>query len=407
MNDPKSVTLKRALSLPLVTLYGLGTVLGAGIYVLIGEVAARAGGFAPVSFLFASVLSALTAFCFAELAGRFPKSAGEAVYVFEGYGRKELSLIVGLMVAAAGIVSSAAIAQGFAGYLHSIIPVPEIWPEVFLILALTGLAAWGIAESVIVAAFLTVIEAGALVLIVVIGMPDAISAAPIPIVADGTAIGGIAILSGAVLAFYAFIGFEDMVNVVEEVRDPRRTMGPAIAIVVVVTTVLYVAVSFVAVRMVPPVELAASNAPMALLFDRVTHLPPALMSVIAMLAVVNGALIQIIMAARVLYGLADQGAVPGVLARVNPLTRTPLLGTVLVGVLVLVATLLLPLATLAEITSTLILVVFALVNGALVLLKRRGPPPKGVWNVPMIVPVLGLISSAIFAVFSAIEVLNA
>jgi len=395
------------LGLPLLTLYGLGTVLGAGIYVLIGEVAGRTGGYAPFSFLIAAALSALTAFSFAELGGRFPKSAGEAVYVLEGFGRRELSLIVGVLVAGAGIISSAAIAQGFAGYLHTFIQVPDAAVEILLLLALTGLAIWGIAESVTVAAILTLIEAGALVTVIAFGLPDAIVAdAPLALPTSGS-ITGLAILSGAVIAFYAFIGFEDMANVAEEVVDAPRTIGRAIAAVVVCSTLIYVGVAFVAVRTVTPSELAASGAPLTLLFDRLTNMPPQVMSLIAMLAVVNGALIQIIMAARVLYGLSQQGLMPKVLGQVNPVTHTPLKGTLLVGLLVLVATLLLPLVTLAEITSSMILVVFTLVNLALIAVKRRGPPPEEAWEVPLAVPVLGALSAGTFAVFAIAEVFRA
>ena len=407
MSETPSPELKRTLGLPLLTLYGLGTVLGAGIYVLIGEVAGRTGGYTPLSFLIAALLSALTAFSFAELGGRFPKSAGEAVYVLQGFGRRELSLFVGLLVATGGIVSSAAIAQGFAGYLHTFVIVPELLAVAVLILVLTGLAIWGIAESVTIAALLTLIEAGALLVIIGFGLPGAIVSDGPPAMPLNGSITGLAVLSGAVLAFYAFIGFEDMVNVAEEVVDAPRTIGRAIALVVVLTTLIYVGVAFVAVRTVAPAELAASGAPLALLFERLTTLPPQAMSLVAMLAVVNGALIQIIMATRVLYGLARQNALPQVFGEVDPRTHTPIKGTIVVGALVLVAALALPLVTLAEITSAMILVVFTLVNLALVAVKRRGHPPEGVWEVPLVVPLVGALSSGVFAVFAITEVFNA
>lgn len=402
--------LKRTLGLPLLTLYGLGTVLGAGIYVLIGEVAGRTGGYAPLSFLLAAVLSALTAFSFAELGGRFPKSAGEAVYVLEGFGWRWLSLIVGILVAISGIISSAAISQGFAGYLHTFIHVPDVLVQSLLIAALTALAIWGIAESVTIAAILTLVEAGALVLVIVLGLPDAIALdAPVALPVGGGHVTAVVLLSGAVLAFYAYIGFEDMANVAEEVVDAPRTIGIAITAVVILSTLIYVGVSFVAVRTVPPVELAVSDAPLALIFERLTTIPPQAMSVVAMLAVVNGALIQIIMSARVLYGLAQQHSLPKFLGEVHPLTKTPLKGTLIVGALVFVAASFLPLVKLAEMTSATVLIVFTLVNVALVLVKRRGHPDvaarsKGAWEVPMIVPVLGALTSGTFAAFAIAEV---
>lgn len=406
MTDSQEPKLERRLGPIVLILYGLGTVLGAGIYVLIGEVAGRTGGFAPLSFLVASALSALTAFGFAELAGRFPKSAGEAVYVQEGFGFAPLSLIVGLLVALAGVVSSAAIAQGFTGYLATFVDVPNIVAVLGLVIFLTALACWGIAESVMAAAVLTLIEGGALILIIVLGVPDAASQLGTPIAPADGVVTPFVILSGAVLAFYAFIGFEDMVNVAEEVHDARRTLPKAIFWVVVISTVIYVSISFVAVRVVPPAELAASNAPMTLLFERLTNLPPQVMSLIAMLAVINGALIQIIMAARVLYGLAQQGSMPAFLGRVHPSTRTPVIGTMLIGAVVLVSALLLPLVTLAEITSALILVIFTIVNLALIAVKRQGPVPEGLFQVPMFVPILGAVAAGGFAVLAFLEVLK-
>jgi len=403
---PLPPELRRALGLPLLTLYGLGTVLGAGIYVLIGEVAGRTGAFAPLSFLVAAVLSALTAFSFAELGGRFPKSAGEAVYVLEGFGKRWLSLIVGLLVAFSGIVSSAAISQGFAGYLHTFIDVPDVLAQSLLIAALTGLAIWGIAESVTVAALLTFIEAGALILVIVLGLPHAVVTEAPPAMPLNGPIGAAAILSGAVLAFYAFIGFEDMANVAEEVINAPRTIGRAIASVVVLSTLIYVGVAFVAVRTVAPAELAASNAPLTLVFEQLTHVPPQVMSLVAMLAVVNGALIQIIMAARVLYGLAREHELPKFLGEVHPVTKTPLKGTLLIGAVVLFAAFVLPLVTLAEITSATVLVVFTLVNLALVFVKRKGRPPEGAWEVPVIVPILGALTAGMFAVLAMLEVVR-
>jgi amino acid transporter len=150
--------LRRTLSLPLIMFYGLGNILGAGIYVLIGQVVAHAGGFAPLSFLLASLLACLTAFSYAELSARYPQSAGEAVYVQEGLGLPALSVMVGLLIVLAGVVSAATILRGFTGYLQVFLPVPEAPSILLLVLLLGGLAAWGIAESVRVAALITVVE---------------------------------------------------------------------------------------------------------------------------------------------------------------------------------------------------------------------------------------------------------
>jgi len=205
--------LERTLNLPLLTLYGLGTVIGAGIYALVGEIAGAAGYGAPLAFLMAAVVAGFSACSFAELAARFPQAAGAALYVRRGFGSRRLALAVGLLVALAGVVSAAALVNGFTGYLTSYLAVPST------------------AESVAVAATITVVEAGGLLVVIGVGLPE-LAALPdrwtefLPAPA-GTA-GATAVLFGVTLAFYAFIGFEDMVDVAEEVKAVRRTMPRAI-----------------------------------------------------------------------------------------------------------------------------------------------------------------------------------
>jgi amino acid transporter len=195
-----------------------------------------------------------------------------------------------------------------------------------------------------------------------------------------------------VLAFYAFLGFEDMVNVAEEVRDVRRTMPLAILLTIAVTTLLYVLVSAVAVLTVPPAELGAAPAPLALVFERCGG-SARVLSLVAIFALLNGALIQVMKASRVLFGLAGRGGVPRVFGRVSRRTRTPLVATALsTGVAALLAAAL-PLETLAQATSLVTLVTFALANLALLRVKRRDPHPAGARVYPAWVPVLGFAST--------------
>ncbi|MDP6350863.1 MAG: APC family permease [Alphaproteobacteria bacterium] len=399
MSDPAS--LKRSLSLPLVTLYGLGTTIGAGIYVLVGKVAERAGMLAPMSFLVALLLAALTAFSFAELAARYPRSAGEAVYIREGLRVPAVAVAVGLLVAFAGIASAAAIANGFVGYLGQFVTTPETATVALLVLALGLTAAWGIAQSVTIAAILTVVEIVGLVMVIA-GAGDSLTTLPdrigelVPSV-DGAA--WLGILGGAVLAFYAFLGFEDMVNVAEEVTDVTHTLPRAIILTLIATGLLYIALSVVAVLAVPVADLAASEAPLALIFARTTGMSPAIIVVIALFSVINGALIQVIMASRVIYGMAAQGWLPRGLAKVSPRTRTPLWATALVTALVMTFALLLPLVTLAELTSMTTLVIFCLVNLALWRIKSRAGGPVSEVIYPKWIPVVGFLVSGALAMF--------
>ena len=149
-------------------LYGLGTTIGAGIYALVGEMAAISGYYAPVSFLLASIMAALTALSFAELSGRFPRCAGAALYVKEGFSSERLSVIVGLLVVAAGLVSSAAIVNGFTAYLGEFIELDRFTAIIIVTLAIGAIAAWGIAESVSIAAFVTVVEIAGLLLVIAV-----------------------------------------------------------------------------------------------------------------------------------------------------------------------------------------------------------------------------------------------
>lgn len=397
--------LQRRLSLPMLALYGLGTTIGAGIYALVGEVAAIAGMHAPIAFLVAAVMAGLTAFSFAELSSRFPRSAGEAHYLHIAFGIRTLSVTIGLMVVFAGVVSSSAIVNAFVGYLHEFIEVPRAAAIIGVVFLLGLIAAWGIAESVVAAGIITLIEIGGLLLIIWVGS-DALVHLPaaIPdILPSGDLIALSGVMAGAVLAFFAFIGFEDMVNVAEETKNPTRTLPLAIIITLVVTTLIYVVISVIAVIAVPLDELATHDAPLALIYERSTGKSAHVLSLIGIVAVLNGALVQIIMASRVLYGLGAQGLLPAFLATINRHTHTPLIATGIVTAIILILALGFGLARLAETTSIITLAIFSLVNGALIRIRiRDGKSEEGVCY-PIAVPVCGLLVSLTFLVFGLIN----
>ncbi len=387
--------LKRSLSLTMLVLYGLGVTIGAGIYVLIGAAAARAGPHAPIAFLIAATVMALSAASFAELATRLPVSAGEAVYVEKGFGSPRLGMAVGLLVIAAALISSAAIAQGAAGYIGEFVKAPE-WVLVIAVILLTGLvAAWGISEAVWLAAIMTVIEIGGLVVVIVAGIgrdPGILARAPEAFAGLGSAAAWPGIFGATMMAFFAFIGFEAMVNVAEEVEEPNRNLPLAIAITLVVSTVLYSLVVWVAINAVPRSELSTSTAPLSLVFQVTTGASPTLISLIAIFATINGVVVQTVMAARVIYGMAHQGSLPAGLRQVHATTRTPLLATAVAVALTLIAALALPIERLADMTTQAMLVVFALVNAALWVMKRNGQARHDGITVPAIVPAAGALS---------------
>jgi amino acid transporter len=399
------ISLKRTLSLPMMVLYGLGTTIGAGIYALIGEVAGVAGYFAPVSFLIASLLAGFTAISFAELCARFPRAAGAALYVKQGFASERLSTIVGLLVITAGLVSASALVNGFVGYLHQFIGIERVIAIVLVTLLLGSIAAWGIAESVTIASLITVVEIGGLLLVIAVSGEglSTFSARWTELIpsADITSWGGIYL--GVILSFYAFIGFEDMVVVAEEVKEVKRTLPLAILLTLGTTTLIYMLLMVTAVLSIPPAEFASSEAPLARLYEYHTGEKAIIISVIGMFAIINGALIQMIMASRVLYGLSSRGQLPDLLGVVHHRTRTPLIATAVATVIVLILSLTGRLASLAEATSIIMLMVFSIVNLALWRIKRRDPNPVDVRVFPAWVPVTGFSVSFVFVL---IEVIN-
>ncbi|MBT4017109.1 MAG: amino acid permease [Alphaproteobacteria bacterium] len=399
--------LKRSLTLLPLTLYGLGTTIGAGIYALIGEMALVAGYQMPVSFLIAAALATLTGFSFVELSSRYPKAAGEAVYVQQGFDRRWLTIVVGLLAVSAGTVSAASIVNGFVGYLQSFTDIHRTIIIVALMLGMTVVAAWGIGSSVAAAAILTVIEIGGLAIVIAAGgehladLPARINEF-VPTFDAGMWAG---IFAGSFLAFYAFIGFEDIVNMAEETKDPTRVVPWAIILTLAVTAVLYVLVSVVALLSVPLSELAGSAAPLKLVYARATGSSGALIGVIGILAMVNGALIQLIKGARVLYGLSRQGVLPAWFGQVNARTSTPLNATLLVGAAIFILALWFRLGGLAQATSLITLGVFSLVNLALVRVKLRDDPVDhtAIFNIPIWIPLGGFAVSAGFLLTKLVQ----
>lgn len=388
--------LKRAVGLTLLVLYGLGITIGAGIYVLIGQAAEQAGMFAPSAFLFAAVVMAFSALSFAEFSGRIPQAAGEAVYVEAGFSQNWLTLLTGLLIVFSATIAGAAISLGCAGYVAVLLPLPNPVIVAAIVIVMGLIAAKGIKESVVFAGILTVIEILGLLVIIGAGFlkdPSMMTDLPASIPSPGDTAALVGVLSASLIAFFAFIGFDDVVNLVEETKNPKKTMPWAIVISLIAVTVIYFLVVFVAVRALPIPELAASEAPVGLLFERLTGLSPLGITLIAIVATLNGVVIEIVMASRVVYGLGRKGRLPEWLSQVNATTQTPLNATVVITVAMLAGALFVPLDELVEWTSQIILFVFTLVNLALMVVKfRKDPVPEGTFTVPIVFPAIGAVS---------------
>lgn len=393
-------TLSRKITLPLLTLYGLGTTIGAGIYVIIGETAASAGYYLPVAFLIAGGIAGLSAASFAELSTRFPVSAGEAAYIREGLGLPNISMLAGLAVAFSGTVSSATLLQGGVGYLKQVIAAPGEILFIFLLIALGALVIWGILKSLLVTAILTLVEIGGLLVIIAYAPADPLTMALN--VSEKAPAFDLAVLSGLsasiLLAFFAFIGFEDMVNVVEEVKQPSRTMPLAIGLTLTLTVILYVWIALIAMSAVSPAELGGSDAPLGTIFARLSGQGSELFSLVAVFAVVNGVIIQLIMSSRVVYGMAQLGQLPGFLGTVSGTTRTPITATLAVTLVVFLLGMTFSLRDLAQTTSAFTLAAFALVNLSLFRLKKGTPRVPGTFTVPRVIPLIGFITSGLLLI---------
>lgn len=394
MPDQTPAALRRRLTLPLLVLYGTGVTVGAGIYVLIGPVAGHAGAMTPWAFVLAASTMALTVASYAELCTRFPVAASEAAYVRAAFRRRSLSAVTGLITIVIGIVSSAAVAVGAAGYVEQIIDAPRPAIIVGLVLLLGAFAAWGILESVLIAGAFTLIEVGGLMMVIAAGwhadLPMASTLLAAPSLTPHALSG---LLVGSLLAFFAFIGFESLANVAEEAHLPEKNLPRAMAMTLAITTTLYLLVAAIAVTAVAPARLAASPAPLGLIYREVAGASPLTINLIAIVATLNTILAQITVAARVVYGMARQGDLPRAFARVNAITATPLVATALVTAIVLALASTVSLEGLAEFTSIATLIVFAMVNLALLKL-RLGTPKDGHphFKAPLPLVVAGLIS---------------
>lgn len=388
----KKIKLRRALTLPMLILYGLGNILGAGIYVLVGKVAGISEGHAILAFIVAAFIAGLTAFSYMELSSRYPVSASESVYVHHGFGLKSLSQAVGFLMLLTALFSSATLARGFVGYFVELIAVNETLAMAGLFIVLGGVVAWGIRSTAWLVGAFTVVELLGLLSIIWSGRHDIFQVVSYQSFSFSTWDNVGPILLGAFLAFYAYIGFEDMVNVAEEVEQPKRMMPIALLVILAVSTILYVLVVIVVTNTIPLDKLAASKAPLSLVFSKLTDMDPWVITLIAIAATVNGILVHIVLMTRVLYGMAQRGWVHRVLGRVYAKTQTPILATALSAGAIFMMAVSFPIVSLAQMTSFSLLLVFALVNGALIRIKQRPKAVSNVVTVPLLVPWLGMLS---------------
>jgi APA family basic amino acid/polyamine antiporter len=388
--------LRRSIGPFQLTLYGLGSMLGSGIYGLIGQAAGLAGNTVWLAFVVAMVAALLTALSYASLGSRYPRAGGAAFVAERAFGMPLLSFIVGLSVVASGLTSIATQSQVFAVNLASITGVTmlPVWAlAIGFLLILTGLVLRGIREAMWVNVTCTLIEAAGLLLVIAVGIPywGSVNLMETPGL-PGNDVLIVLVFQGAVLTFFAFIGFEDILNVAEECRDPQRTIPVALVTAMLVGASIYVAVAISAISVVPWRELAAAPGPLTEVMRRAAPaIPVMVFGGITLFAVANTALVNYVTSSRMIYGMARQGLLPAPLGKVQARTQTPYLATLALLVLLVPLAFFGSIAELASASVLMLLVVFAIVNGALFVLQGRVGEAKGKFEVPRWVPALGAI----------------
>ncbi|NLX49757.1 MAG: amino acid permease [Methanospirillum sp.] len=390
---PGTPGLQRALGLWQLSLAGTGIILGAGIYALLAPAAALAGNAVWASFLIAAAVAVVSGLSYAELSSMFPTAGAEYDYAGRALG-EGIGVAIGWLVIAATLISASAVALGFAAYFRTFLPLPPVAVAVVLIGILSLLVALGVRETAGAAVLLTLVEVGGLVTVIVAGLPRVGGVDLLELSPAGT--GGL--LEAAALVFFAFIGFEQLVKLSEEAKDPGRTIPLALLISVAGSTLLYMLVAVACISLLGWEGTSATDAPFAAAIGVAFGGAAAvLVSLTALTATANTVLIEILAASRILYGMARSGAAPRVLGRVHARRRTPWIAVVVIAAVSAVLTVPGEIEFLASATNFLIFVTFIAVNLSVVLLRRAEPEARRPFRVPVAirgVPVLPLVGIA-------------
>lgn len=405
MKKAHHYSLKRSLGLWEISLSGIGIILGAGIYALVGKAAGLAGEGVWISFLFAALLAAITGLSYAEFSSMFPRAGAEYVYTKKSFGNT-LAFLMGWLVIFSGVIASAAVALGFGGYAAALVGTPIIPIAVLLLICLSFIIFWGVKQSARLAVIFTLIEAAGLFLIIAIGIPHWGS---VDYLAFPSFEG---LFSAAALIFFAFIGFEEMVRLSEETKSPRKTMPRALLIAIASTTVIYMLVAISSVSILPPDVLAASASPIADVAASALG-PQAflLLSLIALFSTSNTVLLMLLASSRITLGVARDRCFPGPIAHIHKKRRTPHFAILLVMVLSLVAVVAGDIALVANVTNFTVFVTFLIINAGVIAMRYK-KPGKRVFRVPLsvgrlpVIPLIGVITSFFMLLSVGIEIIG-
>lgn len=396
----QKVKLKQELGLISITLSGVGIILGAGIYVLIGKAAGLAGNSVWLSFVLASLAAIFTGLSYAELSSLFPKASAEYEYTNRAFG-KRAAFIIGWLTIISGIVGASTVALGFGGYFNELFNFPSIYAGLILIIALSAIIFYGIKESVWFVVICTLIEASGLLLVIVLGIPylGKVNYLDFPFGFKG-------VFEAASLIFFAYIGFEGIVKMSEETKSPEKTIPKGLLLSIFISTLIYVLVAISAVSIIGWKGLSESEAPLAqIAFAALGKNAFIVLSLIALFATANTVLLTLLGSSRIMYGMADSLSLPNKLAAVHNSRRTPWLAILVTMILAMVFVLPGNITFAAKATNFLIFLTFIIINAAVIMLRFKKPHLERPFKIPItlfkipIFPVLGLA----FCVFMAFQ----
>ncbi|MBI2111104.1 MAG: amino acid permease [Nitrosarchaeum sp.] len=400
--------LKRGMGLFHLTMYGVGLILGAGIYVLIGEAAGFAGDSVWIAFVLGSIVALFAGLSYAELSSMFPKAAAEYTFVKNAFKNNFFAFIIGWLTAITSMITAATVALGFGGYFSEFLNIPIVVSAIALIGILSIVNFVGIKESSWTNTVFTIIEAAGLILIIIIGFtisePESVNYFESP-----TGFSGIVI--AFVLIFFAFIGFEDIANIAEEVRNPKKVIPRAIILAVMISGIIYVLVSLAVVRVINWEDLSSSAAPLADVAKRGLGVQGHIIfSGIALFAITNTVLITLVAGSRMIYGMAREKSFPHILAKVHSKTKTPWLAIIVIMLTAIGFSIIGDIVIVANITVFAVIITFGAVNLSVIVLRytepdieRRFRIPINIGNFPVL-PMVGLGISAYMAIQFQIQV---
>lgn len=399
--------LERSLGLLEITLMSIGIILGAGVYVLIGEAAGLSGNALWISFIFAAIVASLSGLSYAELSSRFPHAGAEYVYVKNAFG-KQLAWVVGWLIIAGSIIGGATVAMGFGKYFFALFDVPVLLTAIAVIFVIGLILIIGVKETATFAIIATIIEATGLIIIIFVGLPYFGSVNYLEL-----AQGMKGVVEAGVLIFFSYIGFESITRLADETKNPEKNIPRAIIISIIVTTIIYILVGISAVSVISWQDLSQANAPLGqvaeVVFGKNSFI---ILSGIALFSTFNTILVMLLSGSRIIYGISKENALPKIFSRVSKKTKTPFVAVIGVVIASMIFLSLGSLKLIANLTNFTIFVTFIVVNASVIYLRFKKPTNTG-FKIPLtfkkipIIPLLGILSCIFMLINLSFDVLIA